>query len=166
MSEYESLRGDGLVGFTQVYLKQCYEESKSDDEIDKEVYNKIFELDTRLGTTASEQLFEGYRQLRERVSNQMKKQLNELGGFILREAGFAFEKWKDYDWIKKETNYAGFAEYFIAEYDSRAANSDADSDAATVYRRLADIDAVCGIDASLQLFRCVKRTTRCDIIKV
>ena len=160
------MRGNGLVGFTQVYLKQCYDESKSDDKIDKEVYNKIFELDTRLGTTASEQLFEGHREFRERVSNQMKKQLNELGGFILRDAGFAFEKWKDYDWIKQETNYAGFAEYFIAEYDSRDANSDVDSDVATVYRRLVDIDAVHGTDASLQLFRCIHRTTRCDIIKV
>ena len=149
-------------------MKQCYDESKSDDEIDKEVYNKIFELDTRLGTTASEQLFEGHREFRERASNQIKKQLNELGGYILREAGFAFEKWKDYNWIKKETNYAGFAEYFIAEHDSRDTNpgSDAENGAMTVYRRLADIDAVCGTDASLQLFRCIHRTTRCDIIKV
>ena len=162
------MRGNGLVGFTQVYLKQCYDESKSDDKIDKEVYNKIFELDTRLGTTASEQLFEGHREFRERASNQIKKQLNELGGYILRQAGFAFEKWKDYNWIKKETNYAGFAEYFIAEHDSRDTNpgSDAENGAMTVYRRLADIDAVCGTDASLQLFRCIKRTTRCDIIKV
>ena len=103
---------------------------------------------------------------RARVSNKMKKQLNELGGYILREAGFAFEKWKDFDWIKKETNYAGFAEYFIAEYDSRDANSDVDSDVAIVYRRLVDIDAVHGTDASLQLFRCIHRRTRCEIIKV
>ena len=161
MSEYESLRGVGLVGFAQVYLKQCNKESKSNNEIDKEIY-KLVELDTRLGTTAAEQLFEGHREFREQVSNQMKKQLDELVGFILRDAGFAFEKWKNYDWIKKETNYAGFAEYFIAEYDSR----DANSDAATVYRRLVDIDAVLGTDASLQLFRCVHRTTRFDIIKV
>ena len=143
-------------------MKQCYDESKSDDKIDKEVYNKIFELDTRLGTTASEQLFEGHREFRERVSNQMKKQLNELGGYILRQAGFAFEKWKDYNWIKKETNYAGFAEYFIAEHDSLSTFYRS----TTIYRRLADIDAVCGTDASLQLFRCIKRTPRCDIIKV
>ena len=154
------MRGDGLVGFTQVYLKQCYDESKSDDKIDKEVYNKIFELDTRLGTTASEQLFEGHREFRERVSNQMKKQLDELGGFILREAGFSFEKWKDFYWIKKETNYAGFADYYLSEYDSRG-----DAEWA-VYQRLVDIDAVRGTDASLQLFRCINWTTRSDIIKV
>ena len=151
MSEYESLRRDGWTGFAQVYLKQCHEEAKSNNEIDKEVYNKLVELDTRLGTTASEQLFESY---------QMKKLLNELGGYILREAGMDFQKLKDHDWIKKKTNYAGYADYYLSEYDRR---SDAD---ATIYRRLLDIDAVCGTDASLQLFRCIKRTTRCDIIKV
>ena len=70
MNEYDSLRGDGRVGFTQFYLKQCYKESKSDDEIDKEVYDKIFELDTRLGTTASEQLFEGHREFRAGMKEQ------------------------------------------------------------------------------------------------
>ena len=30
---------------------------KSDDEIDAEIYSKLIELDARLGTTASEQLF-------------------------------------------------------------------------------------------------------------
>ena len=82
----------------------------------------------------------------------------------MRKAGLDFEELMDYDRIKKETNYAGYAEYFIAEYGGRDANSD--SDAATVYQRLIDIDAVCGTDASLQLFRCINRTTRCDIIKV
>ena len=158
MHEYESLRRDGLVGFAHIYLKQCNKESKSDGEIDKEVYNKLVELDTRLGTTPSEQLLESHREFKERVSNQMKKLSNELGGYILREAGFGFEKWKDYDWIKKETNYAGYADSYLSEYDRR-------SDA-TVYQKLVDIDAALGTDASLQLFRCINRTTRCDIIKV
>ena len=38
-------------------MHRCNEESKSDNEIDKEVYNELVELDTRLGTTASDQLF-------------------------------------------------------------------------------------------------------------
>ena len=38
-------------------MNQCNKESKSDDKIDKEFYNELVELDTRLGTTASEQLF-------------------------------------------------------------------------------------------------------------
>ena len=142
------MRGDGWTGFAQVYLKQCHEEAKSSNEIDKEVYNKLVELDTRLGTTASEQLFESY---------QMKKLLNELGGYILREARIDFQKLKDHDWIKKETNYAGYADYYLSEYHRP---SDADA------RKLLDIDAIHGTDPALQLFRCIKKTTRCDIIKV
>ena len=56
VNEYKSLRKEGLVGFTEVYLMRCNEESKSDSAIDKEIYTKLVELDTRLGTTASEQL--------------------------------------------------------------------------------------------------------------
>ena len=56
MSEYVSLREE-YVGFAELYLERCVEESKPNDEIDKEVYAKLVELDTRLGTTASEQLF-------------------------------------------------------------------------------------------------------------
>ena len=52
------MRKDGWVGFAEVYLHRCNEESKSDDEIDKEVCSMLVELDTRLGTTASEKLHE------------------------------------------------------------------------------------------------------------
>ena len=38
-------------------MNQCNKESKSNDGIDKEVYAKLVELDTRLGTTATEQLY-------------------------------------------------------------------------------------------------------------
>ena len=57
VNEYESLRKLNYVGFAEVYLERCDKESKSDDEIDKEIYTKLVKLDTRLGTTASEQLF-------------------------------------------------------------------------------------------------------------
>ena len=57
MSEYVSLREANYVGFAEVYLWRCEKESKSNDEIDKEVYSKLVELDARLGTTSSEQLF-------------------------------------------------------------------------------------------------------------
>ena len=56
MNEYESLRKKGLVGIAQFYLMRCIEESKTDDGIDIQVYTKLIELDSRLGTTASEQL--------------------------------------------------------------------------------------------------------------
>ena len=57
VNEYERLRKTGWVGFAALYLNQCNKEAKSNDEIDKEVYSKLVELDTRLGTTASEQLY-------------------------------------------------------------------------------------------------------------
>ena len=57
VTEYEDLRKKGWAGFADVYLWRCNKESKSDDEIDKEVYSKLVELDTRLGTTASKQLY-------------------------------------------------------------------------------------------------------------
>ena len=47
------------VGFADLYLqsRKCDKRSHPNDVIDKEVYSKLVELDTRLGTTASEQLF-------------------------------------------------------------------------------------------------------------
>ena len=43
--------------FAWLYLGRCNEESKSNDKINKEVYTKLVELDTRLGRKASELLF-------------------------------------------------------------------------------------------------------------
>ena len=46
------------VGFAHAYLDRLIgKESKSDDEIDIQVYTKLVELDSRLDTTAAEQLF-------------------------------------------------------------------------------------------------------------
>ena len=56
MNEYEELRKAGLYGFANAYLKSCNTKAKSDDEIDVEVYTKLVELDSKLGTTASKQL--------------------------------------------------------------------------------------------------------------
>ena len=65
MTEYEKLREKGWVGFAEVYLYRCDQESKSENIEDVQLYTKLVELDTRLGTTASEQLFKGlYRTTR------------------------------------------------------------------------------------------------------
>ena len=98
------------------------------------------------------------------MNEEEKKRLNELGGKILREAGLDFETWKDYDWIKKETSYEGYAEYYLrkCQIDPKVTN-EAD---ATVYQKLINIDTVLGTDASQQLFGCVYWTDRWDIIKV
>ena len=54
MNQYEELRMTGFVGFAHLYLRKCCQ--KSDYQIDIEVYTMLSELDSRLGTTASEQL--------------------------------------------------------------------------------------------------------------
>ena len=56
MDEYENLKKGGAVGFAHKYLHQCDKKSKTGDEIDIQVYTKLVQLDSRLGTTASEQL--------------------------------------------------------------------------------------------------------------
>ena len=58
VNEYEDLRRNGFVGFAQEYLGRCEMKSNSEDEIDVKVYDKLVELDTKLGTTAAEQLFD------------------------------------------------------------------------------------------------------------
>ena len=54
MNEYEIVKKKGFVGFADKYLYQF--KSKSQDQIDIHIYAKLVKLDTRLGTTASEQL--------------------------------------------------------------------------------------------------------------
>ena len=53
---YEELKKRGFVGFANRYLQTCVN-SKSDDEIDIQVYSELVQLDSKLGTPASEQLF-------------------------------------------------------------------------------------------------------------
>ena len=46
-----------FVGFASKYLERFDEESKSDREIDREIYSKLVQLDSRLGTRTSDQLY-------------------------------------------------------------------------------------------------------------
>lgn len=52
MNEYELVRYNDYVGFANIYLKK----SKSDDKIDINIYSELVQLDSKLGTTATEQL--------------------------------------------------------------------------------------------------------------
>ena len=56
MNAYENLKEGGAVGFAHAYLHQCDKKSKTGDEIDIQVYTKLVQLDSRLGTSLSEQL--------------------------------------------------------------------------------------------------------------
>ena len=57
MNEYECFRKMNYLGFADLYLQRCDKRSHPNNVIDKELYSKLVELDTRLGTTAGEQLF-------------------------------------------------------------------------------------------------------------
>ena len=57
MNENECVRKANYVGFADFYCWRCNKESTSDNEAVKEIYTQLLELDTRLGTPASEQLF-------------------------------------------------------------------------------------------------------------
>ena len=60
MSGYAGLREKHFGGFAHRYLRRRIEqESKSDDQIDIQVYTKLVQLDSKLGTTATEQLLGG-----------------------------------------------------------------------------------------------------------
>ena len=58
MQEYEFLRKKNWVGFAAVYLYRFYKESDADVTADTEIYAQLVKLDERLGTTASDQLFD------------------------------------------------------------------------------------------------------------
>ena len=57
VNEYKILREKNWVGFANVYLNRCDKESKEGYMIDIELFNRLVELDRKLGTSSSEQLF-------------------------------------------------------------------------------------------------------------
>ena len=62
--------------FAGTYLMRCNEESKSNDKINKEVYIKLVELEKRLGTKASAQLFHC-------LYNTTRSDIIKVGGFLV-----------------------------------------------------------------------------------
>ena len=93
------------------------------------------------------------------MSEEEKKRLNQSAGKILREAGLDFEMWKDYDWIKK-MDYVGYADYYLQKCYKRISIDK------ELYSKLVKLDTRLGTTSSEQLFVCLCRTDRWDIIKV
>ena len=56
MNENERVKNANYDGWGDFYY-QRYKKSKPEDEIDGEVYSNLVKLDTRFGTSPSEQLF-------------------------------------------------------------------------------------------------------------
>ena len=78
VNEFEDYKNIGAPGFAVIYLNRCYKESKTDEEINIHVYTKLLELDARLGTTASEQLFYcvKYTQRLDLIKVQIEKRIS------------------------------------------------------------------------------------------
>ena len=58
-NKFEMLREElGYVGYAEYYLKACWDESELKNKADVTVYKQLLEIDSKLGTTQSEQLFE------------------------------------------------------------------------------------------------------------
>ena len=51
------LREKGFVGYANYYLKKCWDKSELKNKADVAVYKQLLEIDSKLGTTQSEQLF-------------------------------------------------------------------------------------------------------------
>ena len=58
MSDYDCFQQTDWIGFAHFYLQRCSTNIESDDETDIEVYTRLVQLDSRLGTTATEQLLQ------------------------------------------------------------------------------------------------------------
>ena len=55
---YDVLQENGYVGYASYYLKECWDESELENKADVTIYKQLLEIDAKLGTTQSEQLFE------------------------------------------------------------------------------------------------------------
>ena len=56
---YDVLREKhGYVGYANYYLKACWDESELKNKADVVVYKQLLEIDSKLGSTQSAQLFE------------------------------------------------------------------------------------------------------------
>ena len=52
----DKLRELGYVGYADYYLQECWNESELKNKADVKIYKQLLEIDSKLGTTESEQL--------------------------------------------------------------------------------------------------------------
>ena len=55
--EHEKLREDDYAGYAHYYLRKCWDETELNNKADVTIYKQLLEIDSKLGTTQSEQLF-------------------------------------------------------------------------------------------------------------
>ena len=54
--QYDELREFGFAGYASFYLKECSDQSELINKADVAIYRKLLEIDSKLGTTSTEQL--------------------------------------------------------------------------------------------------------------
>ena len=57
VDKHDQLRELGYVGYAHLYLKECWDESELKNKADVTIYKQLLEIDSKLETTQSEQLF-------------------------------------------------------------------------------------------------------------
>ena len=55
--DLDKVRELGYVGYAEYYLKQCWNKSELINKADVKIYKQLLKIDSKLGTTQSEQLF-------------------------------------------------------------------------------------------------------------
>ena len=59
--DLDKVREYGYVGYADYYLQECWDESELKNKADVTIYKQLLEIDSKLGTTQAEQLFECLR---------------------------------------------------------------------------------------------------------
>ena len=57
VDKHDELQEAGFVGYAHYYLQNCWDESELKNKADVTIYKQLLEIDSKLGTTQSEQLF-------------------------------------------------------------------------------------------------------------
>ena len=56
-NNFDVLRERIYVGYAHYYLGHCYDESQLENKADIKIYKQLLEIDSKLGTTQTEELF-------------------------------------------------------------------------------------------------------------
>ena len=56
--DLEKLREDDYAGYAEYYLQESWDETEFVNKADVTIYKQLLEIDAKLGTTQSEQLFQ------------------------------------------------------------------------------------------------------------
>ena len=58
LNDYDKMRESNHAGYASYYLFKCWDKSELKNKADVTTYKKLLEIDSKLGTTQTEQLFE------------------------------------------------------------------------------------------------------------